>query len=91
MKLSICTVLIMGLLTFSSFNINPTYKMAKLKYSGGGDWYGDRTALPNLIKFCNENLKTNFAHAWGQAPIIDHLLGRPCTKIPVYILLVHSS
>ena len=60
MKLSICTVLIMGLLTFSSFNINPTYKMAKLKYAGGGDWYGDRTALPNLIKFCNENLKTNF-------------------------------
>ncbi len=48
-----------GLLTLSSFNA-PTYKMAKLKYSGGGDWYGDRTALPNLIKFCNENLKTNF-------------------------------
>jgi hypothetical protein len=47
------------LLTLSSFNA-PTYKLAKLKYSGGGDWYGDRTALPNLIKFCNENLKTNF-------------------------------
>lgn len=60
MKLSIGTVLVIGLLTFSSFNINPTYKMAKLKYAGGGDWYGDRTALPNLIKFCNENLKTNF-------------------------------
>ena len=44
----------------SSFNVPPTYKMAKLKYNGGGDWYGDRTALPNLIKFCNENLKTNF-------------------------------
>ena len=48
------------LTAFSSFNSTPTYKMAKLKYSGGGDWYGDRTALPNLIKFCNENLKTNF-------------------------------
>ncbi|MCC8425283.1 DUF4159 domain-containing protein [Mucilaginibacter sp. UR6-11] len=47
------------LLIVSSFNA-PTYKMAKLKYSGGGDWYGDRTALPNLIKFCNQNLKTNF-------------------------------
>ena len=51
----------LALLTlFSSFNAPPTYKMAKLKYSGGGDWYGDRTALPNLIKFCNDNLKTNF-------------------------------
>ena len=38
----------------------PTYKMAKLKYSGGGDWYANRTALPNLIAFCNKNLRTNF-------------------------------
>jgi hypothetical protein len=48
------------LILFSSFNNAPTYKLARLKYSGGGDWYSDRTALPNLIKFCNENLKTNF-------------------------------
>lgn len=38
----------------------PTYKMAKLKYSGGGDWYSNRTALPNLIAFCNKQLGTNF-------------------------------
>lgn len=44
----------------SSFFV-PTYKMAKLKYNGGGDWYANRTALPNLISFCNNNLKTNFA------------------------------
>src|SRR5580698_10140946 len=47
------------LLFKSSFSV-PTYKMAKLKYNGGGDWYGDRTALPNLAKFCNDNIKTNF-------------------------------
>lgn len=39
---------------------SPTYKMGKLKYSGGGDWYGNRTALPNLIAFCNKNIATNF-------------------------------
>jgi hypothetical protein len=39
----------------------PTYKMAKLKYSGGGDWYANQTALPNLINFCNKNIKTNFS------------------------------
>ncbi len=38
----------------------PTLKMALLKYNGGGDWYANPTALPNLAKFCNENLKTNF-------------------------------
>ncbi|HEY0900214.1 MAG TPA: DUF4159 domain-containing protein [Sphingobacteriaceae bacterium] len=38
----------------------PTYKIAKLKYNGGGDWYANRSALPNLIDFCNKNLGTNF-------------------------------
>ncbi len=34
-------------------------KIAKLKYSGGGDWYANKTALPNLIDFCNRNLNTS--------------------------------
>ncbi|HEU5146296.1 MAG TPA: DUF4159 domain-containing protein [Chryseosolibacter sp.] len=34
-------------------------KIAKLKYNGGGDWYANKTALPNLIKFCNEQLGMN--------------------------------
>ncbi len=50
------SALVFGLFAF----IPPTYRMAKLKYNGGGDWYADRTALPNLIAFCNANLKTNF-------------------------------
>ncbi len=31
-------------------------KLGKLKYGGGGDWYANKTALPNLIKFCNSKL-----------------------------------
>ncbi len=38
---------------------NQGVKIALLKYNGGGDWYSDPTALPNLIKYCNQNLKTN--------------------------------
>lgn len=38
----------------------PSYKLARLRYSGGGDWYANRTALVNLISFCNKNLGTNF-------------------------------
>lgn len=33
--------------------------IAKLKYDGGGDWYANKTALPNLIEFCNKYLKTD--------------------------------
>ncbi len=33
-------------------------EVAVLKYKGGGDWYGNPTSLPNLVKFCNENINT---------------------------------
>jgi len=36
-------------------------KIAKLKYQGGGDWYANKTALPNLIEFCNQQLNMNLA------------------------------
>lgn len=47
------------LMLFSSFQL-PSYKIAKLKYNGGGDWYANRSALVNLVRFCNKNLGTNF-------------------------------
>lgn len=31
------------------------FKIARLKYEGGGDWYSNPTSLPNLIKFINQN------------------------------------
>ncbi|WP_238988345.1 DUF4159 domain-containing protein [Aureibaculum marinum] len=36
-------------------------EVAILKYKGGGDWYANPTALPNLIQFCNVNIKTTIA------------------------------
>ena len=33
-------------------------EIAILKYQGGGDWYANPTALPNLINFCNSNIGT---------------------------------
>ena len=32
--------------------------IAILKYKGGGDWYSNPTALPNLIAYCNANINT---------------------------------
>jgi hypothetical protein len=42
------------LLPFTSY----TQDIAVLKYKGGGDWYGNPTALPNLISYCNLNINT---------------------------------
>lgn len=33
-------------------------QIAILKYDGGGDWYANPTALPNLITFCNDAIHT---------------------------------
>lgn len=51
-------VLIVIALVFSNFVVaqKGDFEIATLKYSGGGDWYANPTALPNLIAFCNKNL-----------------------------------
>lgn len=35
-----------------------TIKLALLKFGGGGDWYANPTSLPNLARFCNQELRT---------------------------------
>jgi len=48
------------LISVSGFCQNESYQIALLKYNGGGDWYSNlETSLPNLIEYCNKNLKTN--------------------------------
>ena len=37
-------------------------EVAVLKYNGGGDWYSNPTALPNLIEFTNTNTKTKISN-----------------------------
>ena len=50
-KLVLVLMLSVGFLTQAQ-------EIALLKYSGGGDWYANPTSLPNLIKFCNQNIQT---------------------------------
>lgn len=62
-KLSAHKILVLSFLLISIsstvFSQNETYKVALLKYNGGGDWYANPTSLPNLIEFCNSNLGTS--------------------------------
>ena len=51
-------VILLLFLPLFTFGQN-TYEIAVLKYNGGGDWYANPTALPNLIAFANENIGTN--------------------------------
>ncbi|MFN5417021.1 MAG: DUF4159 domain-containing protein [Flavobacteriia bacterium] len=45
-----------------------TYKVAVLKYKGGGDYYANPSSLPNLVEFCNSNLKTDISK---DVPYVD--------------------
>ena len=47
------------LLVIVSFSVKiSSQEVAVLKYNGGGDWYSNQTAVPNLIKFANKNSNT---------------------------------
>src|SRR5678816_2703523 len=66
MKLSVnktLNLLLLSLLMFFSLvsSGQNSLKIAKLKYNGGGDWYAAKTALPNLIEFCNRELSMSMA------------------------------
>ncbi|MCO4814303.1 MAG: DUF4159 domain-containing protein [Flavobacteriales bacterium] len=61
MKKSILFIFIGFLISSYIIKGNETYQLAVLKYNGGGDYYANPTALPNLIQFCNANLGTNIS------------------------------
>jgi len=50
-------------------NATADLRLGLLKYNGGGDWYSNPTALPNLAAFCNDQLGTNFALDYGTVEI----------------------
>jgi hypothetical protein len=60
LHLKVCIFSFFLLVSLSSFS-QKRVQIALLKYNGGGDWYANPTSLTNLIKFCNENLKTNLS------------------------------
>lgn len=49
-------LILLGMYIFS--NLAFSQDIALLKYSGGGDWYANPTSLPNLVKYCNQNITT---------------------------------
>lgn len=54
-------LLLVMMMPLVSWGQNPSTKIGRLKYKGGGDWYANPTSLPNLIAFANKNLGTDIA------------------------------
>ena len=62
-------IIIISLLFLSSTSPEPSVKFGLLKYNGGGDWYANPTALPNLAKYCNQQIDTNVDVNYGTVEV----------------------
>ena len=60
-----------GLIFIVLIGLSSSYaqEVAILKYKGGGDWYANPTALPNLIRFCNQNAGTKIDEKPGTVEV----------------------
>ena len=62
-------------------------EIAILKYNGGGDWYSNPTALPNLIEFTNTNSNTKIT----ENPRIVAVGNTDIYKYPIVFLTGHGN
>ncbi len=67
-------------LVLSANAVGQSYQLAFLKYGGGGDYYANPSALPNLISFCNTNLGTSISK---ETPYVE--VGSPDLFLYPYI------
>ncbi len=73
-------------LVFSSLQ-GYSQEVAVLKYEGGGDWYANPTGLPNLIRFCNENLNTKIS----EKPATVETQSRDLFQYPIVFMTGHGN
>lgn len=77
------------LIIFFILSIKPcmSQEVAVLKYDGGGDWYANPTGLPNLIRFCNENLNTKMS----EKPATVETQSRDLFDYPIVFMTGHGN
>ena len=57
-------------LSLLSFGVSAqSLQLALLKYNGGGDWYANPTALPNLARYCNRALGLQLAEEYAMVEV----------------------
>ena len=69
MRKVFCLLLVLPLLFSLSAPDAARLRLGLLKYNGGGDWYANPTALPNLARFCNQALGTDFNPDYGTVDV----------------------
>ncbi|MEX1140110.1 MAG: DUF4159 domain-containing protein [Bacteroidota bacterium] len=55
LRFAILLVIVVADVAGAQTRVESQFRIARLKYSGGGDWYNDPSAEVNLLKFVREN------------------------------------
>lgn len=63
------------------------FRLARVQYRGGGDWYNDPSALTNLIRFANDNLPVNINPRYDDVSIGS----RDLFRYPFLFLTGHGN
>ena len=72
--------------------MSKSQEIAVLKYGGGGDWYANPTSVPNLIKYCNQNIKTKIKSKPATVePASPDLFSYPMVHVTGHANVVFSS
>ncbi|NVK52172.1 MAG: DUF4159 domain-containing protein [Flavobacteriaceae bacterium] len=75
------------LLFFVSTLSSVSQEIAIVKYNGGGDWYANPTAVPNLIEFTNKNCNTKIS----KTPKIVAVNSSDIFNYPIVFLTGHGN
>ena len=70
-------------ISFSTF----AQEVAVLKYNGGGDWYANPTAIPNLIEFSNKSIKTKIS----KSPTTVSVRSSDLFNFPIVFMTGHGN
>jgi hypothetical protein len=57
MRASLLLFFLLSLVLNLGAQTNASFRIGKLKYEGGGDWYANPSSLPNLFKFIQQNTR----------------------------------
>lgn len=66
---------------------NGEFKIARIQYDGGGDWYNDPSALPNLIRFTKNHVKLPVSESFDDV----HIGSRDLFNYPFAFLTGHGT
>ena len=70
-----------------AYGVGDKFVIAQVHYSGGGDWYGDRTAIPNWLKLLRRRTDVETA----DDRVIVKLTDRELYQYPMLYIVGHGE